>query len=65
MAIGMWQFDFSDPEGPQLGTVALPPSSVIQLALDPVVVISRSVELGLSLTNNVEAEVLIVIDRGL
>ena len=62
--LGMWQFDFSDPDGPQLGTVVLPPSNAIQTAEDPVVMVAESTELGLSLRNDVECEVLIVIDRG-
>ena len=61
--IGMWQFDFSDPEGPQLGTVVLPPSSAVQMSEDPVVIVAQSADLALSLRNNVEAEVLVVIDR--
>ena len=62
--MGMWQFDFSDPDGPQLGTVVLPPSAAVQKAADPVVMVAQSTELKLSLRNDVEAEVLIVIDRG-
>jgi len=61
--LGMWQFDFSDPDGPQMGTVALGPNNAIQLAEDPVVLVSQSAELNLSLSNNVEAEVLIAVDR--
>jgi hypothetical protein len=61
--LGMWQFDFSDPSGPQLGTVALTPNNAVQLCIDPVVVVSKSSVLGMSLKNNVEAEVLVLIDR--
>lgn len=59
----MWQFDFSDPEGPQTGTVALGPSNVVHLCEDPVVVVSESKALGLSLSNDVNSEVLILLDR--
>jgi hypothetical protein len=60
----MWQFDFSDADSPQLGTVALGPNNACHLAGDPVVVVCESSSsLGLSLANNVETEVLAVIDR--
>mmetsp|Transcript_7784 Transcript_7784/g.9725 ORF Transcript_7784/g.9725 Transcript_7784/m.9725 type:complete len:215 (-) Transcript_7784:8-652(-) len=61
--MGMWQFDFSDPDGPQMGTVALQPSENVQMAEDPVVLVGPSSALGLSLRNNIETEVLILIDR--
>lgn len=63
MAAGSWHFDFSDPEGPQLGTVAMHPSNPVQLAEDPVVVVSTSGEMGISLSNNVNAEILLMVDR--
>jgi len=61
---GMWQFDFSDPDGPQMGTVALGPNNAVHLAKDPVVLVTQSAELGLSLSNDVETEVLVMLDRG-
>mmetsp|Transcript_10203 Transcript_10203/g.17297 ORF Transcript_10203/g.17297 Transcript_10203/m.17297 type:complete len:167 (+) Transcript_10203:206-706(+) len=61
--LGTWVFDFSDPDGPQMGTVAMGPNNAVHLAVDPVVIVSSSSSLGLSLSNNVEAEVLILIDR--
>ena len=39
------------------------PTNALQLAGDPVVLVSQSSGLGLSLSNNVEAEVLILLDR--
>lgn len=59
----MWHFDFSDPEGPQLGTVALAPGNAVHSCGDPVVIVTQSSLLGLSLSNNVDAEVLVLIDR--
>jgi hypothetical protein len=61
--LGMWQFDFSDPSGPQMGTVALSPNNAVQLCEDPVIVVSQSSVLGLSLSQNVDAEVLVLLDR--
>lgn len=55
-------YDFSDPSGPQLGTVALPPSDVVTYAVDPIALISTSSSLGLKLVE--ELEVVVVIDRG-
>lgn len=61
---GMWQFDFSDADSPQLGTVALGPNNACHLAVDPVVVVCESAQsLGLSLANDVDTEVLALIDR--
>lgn len=59
----MWQFDFSDPEGPQLGTVALPPSNAVQLAEDPVAIVTQNDVLGISVSNDDITEVLVIIDR--
>jgi hypothetical protein len=59
--IGSWAYDFSEADGPQLGTVALPGSEVITDCLDPVVVISKSTDLGVNLVD--EVEMLVVIDR--
>ena len=39
---GQWTYDFSDPDGPQLGTVALEGSNVVSTAEDPVVMIANS-----------------------
>eukprot|EP00616_Rhizochromulina_sp_CCMP1243_P010155 CAMPEP_0118962446 /NCGR_PEP_ID=MMETSP1173-20130426/788_1 /TAXON_ID=1034831 /ORGANISM="Rhizochromulina marina cf, Strain CCMP1243" /LENGTH=221 /DNA_ID=CAMNT_0006910713 /DNA_START=107 /DNA_END=772 /DNA_ORIENTATION=+ len=61
--LGTWHFDFTDPEGPQLGTVALPAANSVHLAEDPVVLVSKSEVLGLNLSNDVLAEVLVVVDR--
>jgi hypothetical protein len=59
---GRWTYDFSDPEGPQLGTVAIPGSDVVAAAIDPVVMIATNTELGISVPE--EVEVLVVVDRG-
>lgn len=60
-APGQWTYDFSDPEGPQLGTVAVPGSPVITACVDPVVMIAKNKDIGL--TVSVEVECLVVVDR--
>lgn len=60
---GSWTYDFSTPDGPQLGTVALPPSDHMTACVDPVAIISTNAALGI--TNLiVDVEVVLVIDRG-
>lgn len=46
---GRWAYDFSDPDGPQMGTVALPGSEIVDLAVDPVVVIASNTALGIEM----------------
>lgn len=61
-AVGTWAYDFSDPEGPQLGVIALPGSDVITGCEDPVVIITTNIALGLSYPE--EVEMVACIDRG-
>jgi hypothetical protein len=61
-APGQWTYDFSDPEGPQLGTVAVPGSPVITACGDPVVMIANSDALGLKMMVE-KVECLVVVDR--
>jgi hypothetical protein len=59
---GAWSYDFGDPDGPQLGSVALPGSGVITACIDPVVVIAKNSDLGVAAVE--EVEMIVVIDRG-
>lgn len=59
---GKWTFDFADPLGPQLGTVAIPGSATLYDCIDPVVVITSSTALGMTTVMGTE-EVLVVVDR--
>mmetsp|Transcript_23793 Transcript_23793/g.31109 ORF Transcript_23793/g.31109 Transcript_23793/m.31109 type:complete len:228 (+) Transcript_23793:101-784(+) len=61
---GMWQYDFTDPDGPQMGTVALPGSDIVDFLEDPVIVIATNKDLGIELRDE-ETEVLVTIDRAL
>ena len=58
---GSWSYDFSDPAGPQLGTVAIPASRVMTECIDPVAVIAPNRALGVKIVEDVE--MIIVIDR--
>jgi hypothetical protein len=59
--VGRWVYDFSDPEGPQLGTVALPGSDVVAQCEDPVVMIATNTALGVQYPD--EVEILVCVDR--
>ena len=60
-AQGMWTYDFSNPDMPQLGTVAFPGSERLYWCNDPVVVIGTNEQLNLKMSEAVE--VMLVIDR--
>jgi hypothetical protein len=60
--MGCWSYDFPDPDGPQLGIVAIPGSPKITNAIDPTVMITTNTQLGVQLVE--EAEMLVVVDRG-
>lgn len=56
-AYGMWAYDFSDPEGPQMGTVALPASALVHACIDPVVVIASNDALNIDMRGDHDVEV--------
>ena len=47
--LGQWNYDFSDPNGPQMGTVALPGMTSVYETEDPVVIIADHISLGVLL----------------
>jgi len=47
--LGQWNYDFSDPDGPQMGTVALPGMTSVYETEDPVVIIADHISLGVNL----------------
>lgn len=61
-SFGTWVYDFSDPSGPQLGTIAVPGSIPITEAYDPVAVIAPNNALGVKFVE--EVEMVVIIDRG-
>lgn len=65
--VGQWAYDFSDPEGPQLGTVAIEGSHVVASCEDPVVIIAEHPSMGVVLSEELESPVdlLVLVDRAL
>ena len=63
--LGQWTYDFSDPDGPQLGTVALDGSSIVHSCEDPVVIIAEHLSLGLSLPKEIvdPVDLVVLVDR--
>ena len=47
--LGQWSYDFADPNGPQMGSVALPGMSSVYETDDPVVLIADHFTLGVQL----------------
>jgi len=46
--MGQWSYDFSDPDGPQVGTVAVDGSERVHSVDDPVVIIAEHPSMGIS-----------------
>jgi Rubisco Assembly chaperone C-terminal domain len=62
---GQWTYDFSDPDGPQLGTVALDGSNVVAACEDPVVIIAEHFALGVELPKEITepVDLICLVDR--
>ncbi len=62
---GQWTYDFSDPNGPQMGTVALDGGKVVTECEDPVVIISDHLTLGVILPPTLKdpVDLLVLADR--
>ena len=62
---GQWTYDFSDPEGPQVGTVAVEGSNRVASTEDPVVIIAEHLSLGVSLPEVIKdpVDLLVLVDR--
>mmetsp|Transcript_28271 Transcript_28271/g.43489 ORF Transcript_28271/g.43489 Transcript_28271/m.43489 type:complete len:225 (-) Transcript_28271:65-739(-) len=63
--VGQWTYDFSDPEGPQVGTVAIEGSHLVASCEDPVVIIAEHDALGIPLPPGVTEtiDLLVLVDR--
>eukprot|EP00804_Cyclotella_cryptica_P024870 CCRYP_011783-RC/>CCRYP_011783-RC protein AED:0.08 eAED:0.08 QI:136/1/1/1/0.33/0.25/4/2318/229 len=63
--LGQWSYDFSDPNGPQLGTVALPGMTSVYETKDPVVIIAEHTSLGVSLPPQIvdPVDLIVLCDR--
>lgn len=62
---GQWTYDFSDPEGPQLGTVAIEGSSTVAACEDPVVIIAEHPSIGVQLPPAIKepVDLVVLVDR--
>ena len=62
---GQWTYDFSDPDGPQLGTVALDGSNVVATAEDPVAIIAEHTALAVPLPDAIKnaVDLVVLVDR--
>jgi hypothetical protein len=62
---GQWTYDFSDPDGPQVGTVALEGNNVVAACEDPVVVIAEHFTMGLQLPEAIKdpVDLVVLVDR--
>lgn len=62
---GQWTYDFSDPDGPQLGTVALDGGSVVAACEDPVAIIAEHTSLAVPLPDAITepVDLIVLVDR--
>lgn len=62
---GQWTYDFSDPEGPQLGTVALEGSQIVHDVTDPAVIIAEHFSIGITLPKAITepVDLVVLVDR--
>ncbi len=62
---GQWTYDFSDPDGPQLGTVAIEGNNVVASTEDPVVIIAEHTALNVPLPEVIKdpVDLVVLVDR--
>mmetsp|Transcript_19244 Transcript_19244/g.41831 ORF Transcript_19244/g.41831 Transcript_19244/m.41831 type:complete len:230 (+) Transcript_19244:196-885(+) len=62
---GQWTYDFSDPDGPQLGTVAIESSNVVACCEDPVAIIAEHTSLSVPLPEVLKepVDIIVLVDR--
>lgn len=62
---GQWSYDFSDPDGPQLGTVALEGSAMVSSCEDPVAIIAEHPSIGVQLPEAIKdpVDLVVLVDR--
>ena len=64
-APGQWTYDFSDPDGPQVGTVAIDGSQTVADCDDPVVIIAEHISMGVVLPAELvdPVDLVVLVDR--
>lgn len=62
---GQWTYDFSDPDGPQVGTVAVPGSNTVSSCEDPLVIIAEHPSMGVDLPPAIKdpVDLIVLVDR--
>jgi hypothetical protein len=62
---GQWTYDFSDPDGPQLGTVAIDGTNLVAAWEDPVAIIAEHTSLGITLPAVIKdpVDLIVLVDR--
>jgi len=62
---GQWSYDFSDPDGPQIGTVAVPGSNKVAACGDPCVIIAEHPSIGVELPPAIKdpVDLIVLVDR--
>ena len=62
---GQWTYDFSDPDGPQLGTVAVDGSELVTNCKDPIVIIAEHTSLAVPLPDAIKdpVDLIVLVDR--
>jgi hypothetical protein len=62
---GQWTYDFSDPDGPQLGTVAIDGSNLVADWEDPVAIIAEHTSIGITLPAVIKdpVDLIVLVDR--
>lgn len=63
--LGQWTYDFSDPDGPQLGTVAIEGSQLVHDVVDPAVIIAEHFSIGITLPKVITepVDLIVLVDR--
>lgn len=63
--LGQWTYDFSDPDGPQMGTVAIDGGEVVGGCEDPVVIIAEHFAMGVELPKAITepVDLVVLVDR--
>jgi len=62
---GQWTYDFSDPDGPQLGTVAIESNNIVACCKDPVAIIAEHISLNVPLPDVIKepVDIVVLVDR--
>ena len=61
---GQWSYDFNDPDGPEVGKVALEGSQIVHDVEDPIVIIAEHHSLNIPLPKELKSvDLVVLVDR--